>query len=81
MEKQFEMAHRFSSHHRKELVKDKICGCFYCLKIYNPPEITDWCDNENTAICPYCGIDSVIGESSGFPITEQFLNGMHKEWF
>ncbi len=22
-----------------------------------------------TAICPYCDIDSVIGESSGFPIT------------
>ncbi|WP_420489523.1 hypothetical protein [Neobacillus niacini] len=47
MEKQFEMAHRFSSHHRKELVKDNICGCFYCLKIFNPSEITDWCDSEN----------------------------------
>ncbi|WP_147533310.1 cytoplasmic protein [Bacillus marasmi] len=81
MEKQFETAHRFSSHHRKVLVKDKICGCFYCLKIFNPSEITDWCDNENTALCPYCGIDSVIGESSGFTITEQFLKGMHKEWF
>lgn len=81
MEKQFEIAHRFSSHHRKQLVKDKICGCFYCLKTFNPSQITDWCDDANTAICPYCGIDSTIGESSGFPITEQFLKGMHKEWF
>ena len=54
MEKQFEMAHRFSSHHRNELVKDEICGCFYCLNIFNPSEITDWCDSENTALCPYC---------------------------
>jgi hypothetical protein len=81
VEKQFEMAHRFSSSHRKDLIKDSICGCFYCLRIFNPAEITDWCDNENTALCPYCGIDSVIGESSGFPITKQFLKEMYTEWF
>jgi hypothetical protein len=51
------------------------------LKIFSPTEITDWCDNEETAICPHCGIDSVIGESSGIPITKLFLKGMHKEWF
>ncbi|MEH7403877.1 cytoplasmic protein [Gottfriedia acidiceleris] len=81
MDTQFDKAHRFSSHHRNELEKDKLCGCFYCLKIYSPSEIKEWCDNEKTAICPYCGIDSVIGESSGFPITELFLKGMHKVWF
>ena len=81
MKKQFEMAHRFCSLHREQLVKDEICGCFYCCKIFNPSEIEDWCDNGKTAFCPYCGIDSVIGESSGFPITEQFLKGMHKRWF
>ncbi|WP_088071951.1 cytoplasmic protein [Gottfriedia luciferensis] len=81
MDSQFEKAHRFSSHHRNELKKDNLCGCFYCIKIYSPSEITEWCDNEKTAICPYCGIDSVIGESSGFPITELFLKGMHKVWF
>ncbi|MEW9053095.1 MAG: cytoplasmic protein [Neobacillus sp.] len=81
MEKQFELAHGFSSHHRKQLQKDEICGCFYCLKIFHPSEIMDWCDNENTAICPYCGTDSIIGSSSGFPITELFLKGMHQAWF
>ena len=24
-------------------------------------------------MCPYCGIDSVIGESSGYPITREFM--------
>lgn len=81
MEKQFEKAHRYSSRHRKELEKDSRCGCFYCLKIFHPSEIIEWCDNEKTALCPYCGIDAVIGESSGFPITEPFLEGMHREWF
>ena len=38
-------------------------------------------DSSGTAVCPYCGVDSVIGENSGFPITEQFLKEMHEAWF
>jgi hypothetical protein len=36
------------------------CGCYYCLKIYSPSKITEWCDSDQTAICPECGIDAVI---------------------
>lgn len=81
MENALKKAHSFSSRHRKELESDKVCGCFYCLKIFNPKEIKEWCDNEDTALCPYCGIDSVIGESSGYPITGKFLKEMHQYWF
>ena len=81
MERHFEEAHRFSSHNRKNLEKDTRCGCFHCLKIFNHNEIDEWWDDDDTAVCPYCGIDSVLGASSGFSITEQFLKGMHKEWF
>ena len=81
-----EEAHRYSSNHRNELEKDYRCGCFYCEKIFSPVEITEWLgpkegDLEGTALCPSCGIDSVIGESSGFKITPMFLNAMHKFWF
>jgi hypothetical protein len=81
LEKQFEKAHRFCRHNRKDLENDTICGCFYCLKIFNPNEIDEWWDDDDTAVCPYCGIDSVIGENSGFSVTELFLKGMNKEWF
>ena len=80
-------AHRFSSSHKARLEKDKVCGCFYCLEIFDPAEIEMWltgdnpCDQGGTALCPYCGIDSVIGESSGFPITKEFLKRMHDYWF
>jgi DNA-directed RNA polymerase subunit RPC12/RpoP len=74
-------AHRFSSRHREELEKDTLCGCFHCTKIFRPAEITEWIDDDDTALCPYCGIDSVIGESSGLPITEHFLKEMHRAWF
>jgi len=74
-------AHQHSSLHRDKLLNDFICGCFYCIAIFSPLEIKEWCDKGNTAICLYCGIDSVIGESSGFPITKEFLTKMHKHWF
>lgn len=81
------VAHRCSSGHMETLKKDSVCGCFYCLRIFNPSEIEEWIiddnpiDKDGTAICPHCGIDSVIGVSSGFPITTEFLRGMKKCWF
>jgi hypothetical protein len=75
-------AHVFSANHKKELQKDRKCGCFYCLSIFSPVEIKEWIpDQAETAVCPYCGVDSVIGESSGYPITPQFLSEMKKYWF
>ena len=52
--------HKCATENRQELEKTDKCGCFYCKNIYNPQEIKEWCDNQQTAICPYCGVDSVI---------------------
>lgn len=80
--KQLKDAHKFCANHKDALQKDKICGCFYCLQIFSPTEIIEWLkDTKGTAICPYCGIDSVIGEHSGYPITKEFLLEMNKYWF
>ena len=81
------MAHRFSNNHKKALEPEQKCGCFYCLSIFNSSEIEEWlidpnpCDRHGTALCPKCDIDSVIGESSGYPITSEFLKAMNKYWF
>ena len=80
-------AHHACSNHKEALSKDKVCGCFYCLRIFDPALIEDWIIDDNpidrggTAICPYCDVDAVIGKSSGYPITEEFLRGMKKVWF
>jgi hypothetical protein len=61
--------------------------------VFSPEKIADWVDfpesaardNEldlgTTALCPYCGIDSVIGDTSGFLITREFLKQMNQHWF
>ena len=74
-------AHEFCTDHRMELEKDSLCGCFFCLHIFHPREIEKWIDTKGTALCPYCGIDAVIGEYSGYPITENFLFEMQEYWF
>ena len=83
MESKLRWAHGHSSNNRKELLASDICGCFYCLETFSPKEIKDWIiDSENdTALCPYCGIDSVIGSLSGFDIDKDFLGEMKDHWF
>jgi len=51
------------------------------MAIFKPGEIDVWIDEDQTALCPKCGIDSVIGSASGFPITKEFMQKMHDYWF
>jgi hypothetical protein len=76
------LAHNHSSRHRTELEASEKCGCFYCLNTFEPSEIVDWLEEgDGTALCPRCGIDSVIGSQSGYPITDSFLLEMNRYWF
>ena len=81
IEPDYVRAHKHSSNHRDELQRSRQCGCFFCLSIYPPGRIEDWTDEETTALCPNCGIDSVIGSASGFPVETEFLGQMRRIWF
>jgi hypothetical protein len=82
-------AHRHCSLNESELKQSELCGCFYCLAEFPPSAILEWVDDQDvgegrteaTALCPKCGIDSVIGSGSGFPITHSFLEAMNGRWF
>jgi hypothetical protein len=74
-------AHKHSIYHRAQIESSEVCGCFFCLAIYPPTTIAEWTDDETTALCPKCGIDSVIGSASGAPITAEFLEQMKQHWF
>lgn len=76
-----EKAKEHAAHNRQGLSTEQVCGCFYCLRIFRSNEI-EWPDEtDDTAMCPYCGIDAVIAESSGIPITKQLLKDMREYWF
>jgi len=75
-------AHKHSIFHKKEIMQSRLCGCFNCLRMFQPDEIFNWCDEDNpkgsTAMCPFCYIDYVIGSKSGFPVDDpDFLEEMY----
>jgi hypothetical protein len=74
-------AHRHSSRHRAEVLASTTCGCFSCLQRFAPRAITAWTDDGATALCPQCGIDSVLGDRAGYPITPAFLGDLRRHWF
>ena len=74
-------AHARSSRHRAEVEASVTCGCFYCLATFPPSEVRDWWDGGDTAVCPRCGIDAVIGSASGFAVTDELLRAMRSHWF
>lgn len=74
-------AHHHSCQHLDELLASDICGCFQCLEIFPPGRISEWIDHGQTALCPRCGTDSLIGSAAGFPLTRAFLREMRRHWF
>ena len=75
-----------SSDHRAEVLASLTCGCFYCCANFKAHEILEWTDEDKdrqgqTAICPRCGIDAVIGDKSGVDVSHNFLGRMNEYWF
>lgn len=80
-------AHKFSINNRNQIQNTNRCGCFFCKTIFSTTEFEDddWIygpgEELGTAICPYCMVDSIIFENSGYPITEEFMDAMYEFWF
>lgn len=78
-------AHAHASLHRAAVTTSDRCGCFYCGSTFSPSEIEEWVDEVNgegqTALCPRCNIDAVLGDRSGFPLDSRFLATMKAFWF
>jgi len=75
---------RYSLNNKTAIGKSEVCGCYYCCRTFMPLEIIEWIDSNNTALCPRCGIDSVLPSYiTGIDtITDsEFLNDMHEYWF
>jgi hypothetical protein len=81
----YQYPHQFSSLHRNDIINSTLCGCFHCLETFPPEKIIEWVDEDEnnigqTALCPFCSIDSVIGNKS-ISVKKELLIGMKKYWF
>lgn len=74
-------ARQHAQRNRGELLASLICGCFFCFHQFPANAVTKWIDGNQTALCPRCGIDAILGSSSGFAINDQFLRRMNRAFF
>ena len=84
-------AHAHTIYHRSEILRSTTCTCFYCGYRFDPrsqTESLEWTDtanrygNEPTLLCPMCSIDCVIGDSSGYPVSDPvFIAEFTRYWF
>jgi hypothetical protein len=79
-EREASRLHRHTRANRVELEASEACGCIACERIYFPSEIVQWVDGE-TAVCPHCGADAVVGSASRIPIIPGVLRRAHERWF
>jgi len=65
--------------------RSRCAAAFTAANRFPPSAIVHWVDKwegvGQTALCPNCSIDSVIGSESGYPITRSFLERMKGHWF
>jgi hypothetical protein len=78
-EAELRKAHDACNHNREVIERSSTCGCFHCLNIFPATEVDHYWGG--SAVCPYCDVDAVIGDASGYKITPEFLNEMNTVWF
>ncbi len=82
MELDYRKLHKLSVSNRADIEKSENCGCFHCLRTFRSEEVKEWCDPHGvTALCPFCGIDSVLGDAQDIDLTPEMLRNMHSRYF
>ena len=75
MKQEITLAPTWAINNKKSITSYKEVGCYHCLSVYSPKEITEFTDNNTTVICPKCHCDCVI------PVTDQtLLKDIHDYW-
>ena len=76
----YKPARQHSRHNKTEVEASTKCGCFFCRATFDPKAIYTYVEGD-TAICPNCGMDAVIGDVTGFELSDEFLVAMFRQWF
>ena len=73
--------HSHTLRNRKEIEASDNCVCISCCEIFYAAAVEDYIDEGETALCPICGIDAVIGDCTGISMDTETVNELNKEFF
>ena len=83
--KYYGLAGKASFENWNNVKESNMCGCYYCCRIFPSSKVTDadWVPDAHgrTVLCPYCGIDAVLGDASGIPIQKDVLEELFEDKF
>ncbi len=74
---QVNKAPKLAINNRDKINEHTMCGCYFCLRVFRGNEIKEWCDKNQTVLCPNCNIDSVVPNETNM----EFLVSAHERWF
>ena len=70
---------QYICHNKLHVQASTECGCVYCLGRINPADIDEY-TADDSAICPNCGIDTIVPNSL-IQYTSEDLRRWHIEGF
>jgi hypothetical protein len=75
-----QQVHERSRLNRQSMAPGAACRCFYCLQAFPVERISRWTDDDKTALCPICGVDSVLSSSSD-GLSDALIQQLHAAYF
>ena len=70
----------YSMKNKRFIEESESCGCYNCLKVFSKHDIAEWTDAGETALCPFCKVDSVLAQTYGLPLDQNSLKIVHDYW-
>jgi hypothetical protein len=59
---------------------DARCGCYNCQRLFVFKDVQDFWDEGEIPVCPHCGVDAVVVETSDMRVTPERLFAMKRTW-
>lgn len=56
------------------------CGCYNCGRIFTSDDISQYWDEGETPVCPFCEVDAVVVETADMKVTSERLFAMRRTW-
>jgi len=72
-----------SMKNRQAITESEKVGCYFCIEAFDSKEVTEFCDNGETGLCPKCGVDSLLPNQTDTKtlanLCEKWFTGVSKE--
>ena len=73
---------RLVTQNKMLLNQSNYAACYSCKRIFKSKDVTTFLnEGVGTAVCPYCGIDSVLGDKTGLGLSVENIQQLHDYWF